>query len=343
MNNITVLGIDLAKEVFQLHGVDKAGKVSLKKKVYREGLIKCITKLPKCLILIEACSSSHHWAREFMKVGHEVKMIAPQFVKPFVKTNKNDANDAEAIVEAGLRPNMRFVPIKTLEQQDMKLIHTLRSLAVKQRTEMVNEIRGILAEYGITLPQGINHVRKKLLEIIDNTDNELTAKARVYFAELYQQFVRLDERVDNFDKTLKQVAKEDERCQRLMKIEGFGPISATALVAAVGDAKTFKNGRSLSAWLGLVPKQHSSGGKNRLSGISKRGDVYLRTLLIHGARAVVKYCDNKSDDRNRWIANKKSVNKNKAAVALANKNARIAWVILTRGETYCPSRTSVAA
>lgn len=341
MSNITVLGIDLAKEVFQLHGVDKAGKVLLKKKVYREGLIRYITKLPKCLIVIEACSSSHHWAREFMKVGHEVKMIAPQFVKPFVKTNKNDANDAEAIVEAGMRPNMRFVPIKTLEQQDMKLIHTLRSLAVKQRTEMVNEIRGILAEYGIILPEGINHVRRRLLEIIE--DMNLTVKAKIYFTELYEQFVHLDERVDNFDKEIKQMAKEDERCQRLMKIEGFGPVSATALVASVGDAKTFKNGRALSAWLGLVPKQHSSGGKTRLSGISKRGDVYLRTLLIHGARAVVKHCDNKLDDRNKWVASKKSVNKNKAAVALANKNARIAWAILARNETYRSSQINVAA
>jgi transposase len=341
MNNITVLGIDLAKEVFQLHGVDKSGKMLLKKKVYREGLIRYITKLDKCLIVIEACSSSHHWAREFMKVGHEVKMIAPQFVKPFVKTNKNDANDAEAIVEAALRPNMRFVPIKTLEQQDMKLIHTLRSLAVKQRTELANEIRGILAEYGIILPVGINHVRKKLFGMIE--DINLTAKAKIFFTELYQQFIRLDERVDNFDKEIKQVAKEDERCQRLMKIEGLGPISATALVASVGDAKTFKNGRALSAWLGLVPKQHSSGGKTRLSGISKRGDVYLRTLLIHGARAVVKHCDNKTDYRNRWIASKKSVNKNKAAVALANKNARIAWAILTKGETYCPSHMNAAA
>ena len=342
MSNITVVGIDLAKEVFQLHGVDKAGNVLLKKKVYREGLIRYITKLPKCLIAIEACSSSHYWAREFMKAGHEVKMIAPQFVKPFVKSNKNDANDAEAIVEAVLRPNMRFVPIKTLEQQDMKLVHTLRNLAVKQRTELSNEIRGLLGEYGIILPKGINHVRKHLVVIINDMDNELTPDARIYFNELYEIFSYSDERVDSFDKKLKRLAQGDERCQRLMKIEGFGPISATALVAAVGDAKTFKSGRSLSAWLGLVPKQHSSGGKTRLSGISKRGDVYLRTLLIHGARAVVKHCDNKLDDRNKWISSKKSVNKNKAAVALANKNARIAWVILTRGERYRPSQVNVA-
>jgi transposase len=334
MSNITVIGIDLAKDIFQLHGIDEKGKCVLRKRLTGDSMIKLLSNLSPCLIGIEACGGSHAWARCFIQMGHTVKMIAPQYVKPFVKTNKSDANDAAAIATAVMRPDMRFVPIKSIEQQDMQLVHTVRQLAIKHRTALGNEIRGILLEYKIIIPQGICQLRAKLAEILTDEPNRLTNKAREILLLLQQQFYMIDEQIDKYDREITRTAGTDERCQRLMKIEGIGPVIATAMVAAVGNAKEFRNGRGLSAWLGLVPKQHSSGHKIRLSGISKRGNTYLRSLLIQGARSVMRCCDNKKDSRSIWIKSKKELCENKAAVALANKNARIIWALLTKETTY---------
>lgn len=335
MNNVTTIGIDLAKNVFQLHGVDKKGKRVFSKRLSRGQLVEFLAQTPPCLIGIEACTGSHYWARCFMKMGHTVKMMAPQFVKPYVKSNKNDKNDAAAIAEAVTRPDMKFVPIKSIEQQDIQMLHRARELLVKQRTALANQIRGLLAEYGIILPQGIRYIRSLMMSILENAENELTTKGRRIFNDLYEEFKLLDQEVDRYSAELEQLARSNENCQRLMAIEGIGPLTATAVIAAVGDAKVFKKGREFSAWLGLVPKQHSSGNKIRLLNISKRGNCYLRTLFIHGARAAIRTVKDKQDKRSLWIMDKKeSIGQNKAVVALANKNARIVWALLAGEETY---------
>lgn len=339
MKNIKVLGIDLAKNVFQLHGTDARGKCILRKRISREKLTDYIAKLPVCLIGIEACGGSHYWARTFAAMGHSVKIMAPQLVKPYMKTNKNDKNDARGIAEAVTRPEMKFVPIKKIEQQDILLLHRARELIIKQRTAQANQIRGLLAEYGIVIPQGINNV-KMLLEMLDESKSSLTERSEAIFKQLYEQFKIYNDQIDLYDKQLKQIANEDEVCQRIMKIEGIGSVTASAIVATIGDAKAFKNGRTVSAWLGLVPRQNSSGNKIRLSGISKCGDSYVRKLLIHGARSVVNVCHKKENRRSKWIADKKyRCGYNKASVALANKNARIIWAIMATGESYRPTST----
>lgn len=339
MNNINTLGIDLAKNIFQLHGVNKMGKCILKRKVTRGKLAQVIAKLPPCLIGMEACGSAHYWARKFQTMGHTVKLMSPQFVKPYVKSNKNDMNDAEGICEAVGRPTMRFVPIKQIDQQDMLLVHRARELVVKQRTAQGNQIRGLLAEYGIILSKKLKSIREMLPTLLEklpeDLPGELSEASREIFILLYKQFKRLDKQVKLYDKKLKQQASQDPRCQALLDIEGVGEITATAVVATIGSGHEFKNGREVSAWLGLVPKQHSSGDKTRLSGISKRGDGYIRKLLIHGGRSVVKTCDKKTDKRSCWLKDKKDrCGANKAAVAIANKNARIIWAMLTTGEMY---------
>lgn len=339
MKNIKVLGIDLAKDVFQLHGTDAKGKCVLKKRLTRNKLSEFIINLPPCLIGIEACTGAHHWGRVFTKYGHTVKMMAPQFVKPYVRSNKNDRNDARGIAEAVTRPDMKFVSIKTVEQQDILLLHRARALMVKQRTAQANQIRGLLAEYGIIIPKNITCLRN-LTEILENNEEKLTKKSQAVFAELNKQLKFYSEEISDYDKKIKMMVSQNPMCKELMEIEGIGPLTASAAVATIGDAKLFKNGREVAAWLGLVPKQHSSGNTIRLSGISKRGDRYMRTLLIHGARTVVKNCENKTDGKNLWIADKKRrCGYNKAAVALANKNARIIWAILATGECYHKSAT----
>ena len=333
--NITVLGIDLAKNIFYVHGVDKAGKTVLKRKILRGELAPFIVQLPPCLIGMEACGSAHNWARKFQAMGHTVKLMSPQFVKPYVKSNKNDANDAEAICEAVTRPSMRFVAIKTVEQQDIQALHRIRSGFVQQRTALVNQIRGLLYEYGITIPQGITQVPRFLPQIIENVENRLTTMSQNFFAQLYEQFILLDKQIKNYTRQLEQLAKTSAVCQRIMKVPGVGALTATALIAAVNQGKEFKKGREMSAWLGLVPKQHSSGGKSMLLGISKRGDSYLRTLLIHGARAVIKQVGKQEKYQYSWISKViERRGKNKASVALANKNARILWAILSKDVEY---------
>lgn len=336
MKKITTLGIDLAKSIFQLHGADVNGKTVLQKRLTRAKLIEFVSNLSPCTIGIEACTGAHYWSRLFQSYGHTVKMMAPQFVKPYVQSNKNDKNDAAAIAEAVTRPRMKFVPIKTTEQQDVLLLHRARQLAIKQRTAQANQIRGLLAEYGIIFPKNMVHFRT-LPERLDMEveKGQLSEKAKHVFEKLYGQLELFSKEIADYNNAIEQVARQDARCHMLMDIEGVGVLTATAIVASVGDASVFKNGREMAAWLGLVPKQHSSGNKIRLGGITKRGDRYLRMLLVHGGRSVVKVCDNKSDRKHTWLKKKKNEKGyNVAAVALANKNARIIWAMLTTGESY---------
>ena len=332
---IKVLGIDLAKQSFQLHGIDEDGIVVLKRKLRRNQLSAFIANLPPCLIGLEACGGAHHWVRTFTKMGHTVRMIAPQFVKPYVKSNKNDEVDAEAICEAVQRPNMRFVPTKSIEQQDIQCMHRIRSLLVGRQTAHANQIRGLLLEYGIAIPKGIGYVRKAIPELLEDAENGLTSAFRELLSELYDEMVHFAERINTLEQKLEVVSVQSQACQRLLTIPGVGLLTATALVAAVGDIAAFKNGRELAAWLGLVPRQHSTGGKPTLMGISKRGDSYLRSLLIHGGRSVVQNAHRHKDKRSQWVNEvEHRRGKNISAVAVANKNARTAWALLSKQESY---------
>lgn len=329
-----------------MHGSDRWGKQVFSKRIARSKLVETLAQLPPCLIGMEACGSAHYWARKFEGLGHTVKLMSPQFVKPYVKSNKNDKNDAAGIAEAVSRPEMRFVPIKRIAQQDILLVHRARELVMKQRTAQGNQIRGLLAEYGVILPKGVSHIRKQLPAIMETGGGDLTTYSLEIMALLYDQFKRLDEQVKIYDQKINRLAAKDARCVALMKIEGVGELTATAMVASIGDGQDFKKGREVSAWLGLVPKQHSSGNKTQLLGISKRGDRYVRKLLIHGGRSVVRTCATKTDGRSQWVHDKKlRCGENKAAVAVANKNARIIWAMLASGECYrsATNTTSVAA
>lgn len=339
--SIKVVGIDLAKRVFHMHGVNGYGQVVLKKRLPRNRLAAFMAQLPPCLVGMEACGGSNDWARKFRDMEHDVRLISPQFVKPYVKSNKNDMVDAAAICEAVSRPNMRFVPIKSVEQQDIQSLHRARSLAVGHRTAQANQMRGLLMEYGIVVAKSVTALRKGIPEILEDADNALTPMFRELLYGLWDEFLRLDTRIAKYDAQIKQLSEQSDVCKRLMAIPGVGPMVSTALVAAVSDGKAFKSGREMAAWLGLVPRQHSTGGKPRLLGISKRGDVYLRKLLIHGARAALRWADRKQDRRSRWVselANRRG--QNIAAVALANKTVRTAWVLMTRDEAY---RTALAS
>jgi len=332
--NIKRIGLDLAKQVFQLHAVDHHERVVLRKTLHRSQMLSFFIRLEPCLIGIEACGSSHYWARELTRLGHRVLIIPPQFVKPYLKGNKNDANDAEAICEAVSRPGMRYVAIKSEAQQSMQAEHRVRARLLRDRTALSNEIRGMLAEFGLALPVGLAALRRALPEILcqqEQWDDRFIS----LLCELAEELQVLDARLERYDRRLRQQGQEDDRIRRLQTIGGIGPVTASALVAAVGDAGQFKSGREMAAWLGLVPRQHSSGGKTRLGHISKRGDSYLRTLLIHGARAVLNASGHKEDRRSKWLQSvAERRNRNVATVALANKNARIAWAVLSRGEEY---------
>ena len=332
---VCTLGVDLSKTSFQLHGVDSYGQTVIRKKLSRSKLLPCIANLPPCVIGIEACGGAHYWCRQFTALGHSVRIIAPQFVKPYVKSNKNDAADAEAICEAIQRPSMRFVPTKSIEQQDIQSIHRVRSQAVARRTAQANQIRGLLMEYGITIPKGVSYVRKHIPLILEEAESGLSDVFRALLSTLSDEMVHLDDRIEALELQLATIARNHEDCQRLLTIPGVGLLTATALIAAISDVAVFKNGRELAAWLGLVPRQYSTGGKPTLLGISKRGDTYLRTLMIHGGRTVVRVADKHDDRRNRWVKeldNRRG--KNVSAVAVANKNARIAWAVLSKKESY---------
>ena len=332
---ITTIGLDIAKSIFHLFAVGQSGRLVNKKELRRQQVLAYMAKLEPCLIAMEACGGAHYWAREFIALGHEVKLIAPQYVKPYVKGNKNDYNDAEAIAEASQRPNMRFVPIKSVERQDVQNFHCQRERIKKERTALVNQVRGLLAEYGVVIQLGVGAVRTALPEILEDADNGLTALSRELFAGFVEELRVVDERFEHCERRIKSLNKENEVCQRLDGILGIGPITASATYAAAGEGKDFANGRHFSAWLGLVPGQHSTGGKTVLLGISKRGNAYLRTLFIHGARAVLRHSANKTDRFSRW-AQAVLVRRghNKACVAVANKMARMAWVIMAKGDTY---------
>lgn len=335
---LTRIGVDLAKQVFQIHGVDSHEQVKCRKQLKRGQMLDFFRQQEPCLVAMEACGSSHYWARELRQLGHEVRLIAPQFVKPYVKSGKNDANDAEAICEAASRPTMRYVTVKSAEQQASQSVHRIRSRLIRARTALLNEIRGLLGEFGrVAARPGIASTRALLQQALDESDKlpgELNEMLLLLQDELQQQ----DRRVKQLDEMLQRQVAADERVQRLLKIEGVGPISATAIVASVGDARQFRSARQFAAWLGLVPSQHSSGGKERLGGISKKGDSYLRMLVIHGARAALNACKCKTDRRSEWVNQLQARrNTNIATVALANKNARIIWAILSRGESYRPA------
>ena len=336
---VVTMGIDLAKNSMHVYGVDAQGRQVLSKKVSRGKLSAFMANRPPCLVAMEACGSAHHWARVFRDFGHEVRLIAPQFVKPFVKSNKNDAVDAEAICEAVQRPNMRFVAIKTVEQQDIQAIHRMRSLNVERRTAQVNQVRGLLLEYGIEIPQGRAALMRRLPEILEEAENGLSERFRAELNRLLEELRHLDEQVAHYDTQIQVIAHSDETVQRLMTIPGIGALIATALMAAVGeDVSLFRNGRGLAAWLGLVPRQHSTGGRERLLGISKRGDVYLRQLIIHGARAVMRWVERKEDATSRWAtALKARRHTNVAVVAMANKIARVAYAVMVSGKPYDPA------
>jgi transposase len=335
MPTTSVVGLDTAKNVFQVHGVDHQGKLTLKKRLRRGQLTDFFANLPPCLVGLEATQGAHHWARVLESFGHTVRLVAPQFVKPYLQSQKNDPNDAAAICEAVSRPQMRFVPKKTIEQQDLQALHRIRSRLIGSRTQISNQIRGLLAEYGIVLPQHLAQVRRTLPSLIDEKEKRLSDFAKRLFSTLYDELQALDQRILAMEAEVNQAFLQNALCQRIAEIEGIGPVTATAVVAAISNGSTFQNGRQFAAWLGLVPRQNSSGDKQRLSGITKRGDCYLRTLLVHGSRSVVFRASKKDDARSKWIAEKqKRLGTAKACVAVANKNARIIWALLAHDEPY---------
>ncbi len=333
------VGVDLAKNVFQVHGVDRHGEAVWRRRLTRDKWLKALLDSvePGCEIGIEACSGAHHWARQLQVEGFKVKIIPPQFVKPYVKSNKNDANDAEAICEAMSRPNMRFVAVKSVEQQDIQATHRIRDELMSRRTAKANQIRGLVAEYGLVAPQQLRSLRAAIPCWLEDAENGLTDYFRSLLHGLWVDLIDLDDRVDELDREITKLADSNEVTKRLQRLRGVGPMVATALVATVGNADQYHKGRQMAASLGLTPKQHSSGGKDRLLGITKRGDVYLRTLLIHGARSVVTHAKHRDDRLSRWVTGiAKRRHPNVAAVALANKTARMAWAMLRNETNYDP-------
>ena len=317
---ITVVGVDLGKTWIQVCGQTATGTVRLTGKYRPEKFKEVMANLPPCLVGLEACGRAHHWARVLQGYGHEVKLMAPQFVKPYVKSNKSDRADAEAVCEAVQRRTMRFVGVKTVAQQDQQGLHRVRSLAVAQRTAQVNQVRGLLAERGIEIGQGRAKVRARLPGILEDGENGLSGEFRELVMDAYETLVRMDERIAGLEAKIDTWARSAAQAQRLMSIPGIGPITATALLAAVGDVRTFRHGRELAAWLGVVPRQHSTGGREQLLGISKRGDSYVRSLLIHGARAALRVAGRKTERRSRWVQDLlRRRHQNVAVVALANR------------------------
>jgi len=337
----TRIGLDIAKNLFQVHGVDAHGKTVIRKRLRRAELLPFFAQLPPCRIGIEACAGSHDWARRLNKLGHDACLMAAQFVSPYRKggaRNKNDQTDAEAICEAVGRPNMRFVPVKSEDQQAVLAVHRVRELSVAERTALVNQIRGLLGEFGVVAPQGRERLQRELPVILEVADNGLPTMLRAVMAELSGRLGELNTRIAHYDALIETLAHAMPPARRLMTMAGIGPITATALVASVGDAKAFASGRQFAAWLGLTPRQYSSGGKSRLGGISKRGDGYLRRMLVHGARSVLRVAKDKTDRLGRWAeAIRQRRGENVAAVALAAKHARIVWALLVKGEAYRPA------
>ena len=335
MQTIATIGLDIAKSVFQVHGVDAEGNVTLRRQLERRYVLAFFQKLPPCLVGIEACASAHHWSRELQALGHTVRLMPPAYVKPYVKRHKNDATDAEAICEAVTRPNMRFAATKTAEQQSCLTLHRTRHLFIRQQTSVINAIRAHLAEFGIVAPVGRNGVEQLLGVVADAGDTRLPEVARACVAALGAQLQTLKAQILQFDRMITAWHRSSEASRRLDDIPGVGPVLATALVASVADPKMFRSGRDFSAWIGLVPKQNSSGGKDRLGSISKRGDRYLRSLFTTGALAVIRYAKIHGTKHRPWLTALLARRPTKvAAIALANKIARMAWAIMAKGERY---------
>jgi transposase len=335
MQVITTIGLDIAKSVFQVHGVDAAGQVVIRRQLKRRYVLPFFQKLSPCLVGIEACASSHHWSREIKALGHTVRLMPPAYVKPYVKRQKNDAADAEAICEAVTRANMRFVPTKTPEQQGGLVLHRARHLFIRQQTAVINAIRAHLGEFGIVAPVGRNGVEDLLDVVADPSDKRVPEIVRTCLAALGAQLRRLKEQILEFDRMIRAWHRSNEMSLRLDDCPGIGPVLATALAATVADPKAFRSGRNFSAWIGIVPKQHSSGGKNRLGGISKQGDRYLRGLFVAGALAVIRYAKIHGTKHRPWLRALLARRPTKvAAIALANKIARMAWAMMAKGERY---------
>lgn len=333
--NITTVGLDLAKSVFHVACFNEHFKEVKKRMLRRNQVLQFFTQLPPCRIGMEACASSHYWGRELRAMGHDVKLIPPQYVKPYLRGNKNDYNDARAIAEAATRPSMPFVAIKTVEEQDMQALHRMRAKCIKDRTALSNSTRGLLGEYGIVLPKGLATLRKSIPELLEDAENALSNRFRNLLVRRYEQLAELDGHIAFYTNELELLSQQDDACQRLQTVPGFGPIVSSTFRSAIGDGRTYSRGRDAAASLGLVPRQHSSGGKNVLLGISKRGDRYLRSQLVHGARAVVVQAVRKNDPLSRWINRiREERGWNKAVVAMANKMARIGWAILRHNTVY---------
>ncbi len=337
------VGVDLSKQVFQVHGVDRHERVVWQRTLKRKNWIHevCTHVRPGGEIGMEACAGAHHWAREFQSRGYEVKLIAPQFVKPYVKSNKTDRNDAEAICEAMSRPHMRFVAVKNTEQQDIQAVHRVRSELVRQRTSKANQIRGLVAEYGLVAPQRMTALRRAIPDWLEDPGNGLSGAFRRLLSGLWDDLRTLGRRVAELDDEIQAIAQAHPVAQRLQQLNGVGPVIATALLAALGDGSTYRKGRDFAVSVGLTPKQHSTGGKDRMLGISKRGDAYLRQLLVHGARAAVRTAARKDDALSRWIQSLLArKHTNVVVVALANKTARLAWAMVRQGTDYDPHRAA---
>ena len=335
MNEVITIGVDLAKNVFQVHGIDAAGVVVVRRQLRRAQMLPFFRKQPPCLVGMEACATAHHWARQLIELGHEVKLMPPHYVKPYVKRNKNDAADAAAICEAVTRPTMRFVSVKGTEQQGVLMLHRTRELLVRQRTMLINAMRAHMAEFGIVAPVGVPQVKKLLGIIADTDDARLPPVARTCLESLVRQFLSLHEEIYAAEKHIHAWHRRSEVSRRLETIPGVGPIIASALAASITDPEVFKSGRELAAWIGLVPRQNSTGGKQRLGKISKQGDRYLRWLLVAGAMSVVRHAKRRGTTNLPWLADIIARKPTKvAAVALANKTARIVWALLRHGGTY---------
>ena len=335
--NIKRLGLDLAKHSFSLCVVDPHDHIVIEKTLKRKDLTRFMSTLTPCLIGMEAGSGAHHWARVFTQLGHTPRIMAPKFIAPYRRNGKNDRNDARAICEAVGRPNMHFVPHKNTQQQAILSVHRIRTVHVDAQTRLANQLRGILAEFGIVIPKGINKLRHDWQTLRQQYQEQLPALAWQELDTLYQQFIDLHQTLLSYDRKINAIVRDDIRCQQLMQLNGVGPITASAIVATVGNAQAFKNGRQFAAWLGLTPRQYSTGGKTRLGRISKQGDTYLRKLLVHGARSELMYTAKRDDSKSRWAERlKQNKSWNKAAVALANKQARLIWAVLTKGEAFIP-------
>jgi len=341
---LTRVGVDLAKQVFQVHGVDRAERPVWCQRLKRGRWIVELERTvePGCEIGMEACGGAHHWARLLQSKGYVVKLIAPQFVKPYVRSNKNDATDAQAICEAMSRPSMRYVAVKTVEQQDIQAVHRVRASLISERAAKANQLRGLVYEYGLVTPREIASLRRAVPVWLEDATNGLSARFRALLAALYRDLRWLDERVHELDREIAAIVRENEAVQRIEQLRGIGPLTASALVAMVGDGRQFKNGRHLAVALGLTPRQHSSGGEEKQLGISKRGDTYIRTLLIHGARSALRTAPGKTGRLSRWaLALAERAHPNVAVTALANKMARVAWAMLRHGTNYEPEHMAV--